>query len=339
MIMDRQKILREIIIGAAVLAALFVLPAIVPSKGLFDFLIRVSIFSIFALSLNLLIGNTGLVSFGHGIFIGSGAYSFGILMQSFTMPLPLAALGAILVSVAIAIVAALACSRLTHIYFSFLTLAIQMLFHAVILSWSSLTGGDQGLLGGVPRPPFLGINLTDPIHLYRTAIVLLFTLMLIMRIIVISPFGNALRLIRDNEARATALGIETRIYKFAVFIISGAIASVSGVLLCIHNSGAYPEFAYWTMSGDGIFMVMLGGAQSFLGPVLGAIMLIAMNDVVTSYTSHYGIFLGTIILITVLGLRKGVLDYLSDYVASRRTKQVSDVHGIAAKPEAVDVAH
>lgn len=315
--MTMGKFTKEILIGAAFLAVLLALPVIVGNKWFFDFVVRVSIFAIFALSLNLLIGNTGLVSFGHGIFLGCGAYAFGIIMQRYPMSVPLVALLAILVSTGLAVVAALACARLKHVYFSFLTLAIQMLFHAVILSWSSLTGGDQGLLGGVPRPPFLGINLVDPVHLYRTALVLFFVLMLAMRAIVLSPFGNALRLIRDNEERATAIGIDVRYYKFAVFVISGAIASVAGVLMCIHNSGAFPEFAYWTVSGDGIFMVMLGGAQTFLGPVLGAILLIAMNNVVTSYTSHYGLFLGAIILLTVLVLKKGLLDFFRDYLAQR----------------------
>lgn len=335
--MASRKLTREILAGAAVLAALLTLPTMIASAGLVDFLIRVSIFSIFALSLNLLIGQTGLVSFGHGTFIGSGAYAFGILMQSYPLSVPLAALLAVLISAAIAVVAALACVRLKHIYFSFLTLAIQMLFHAVILSWSSLTGGDQGLLGGVPRPPFLGINLVDPTHMYRTAIVICFVLMLLMRIVVLSPFGHALRLIRDNEDRATAIGIDTRYYRFAVFVLSGTIASVAGVLLCIHNSGAYPEFAYWTVSGDGIFMVMLGGAQTFLGPAVGAVILVAMNDVVTSYTSHYGLFLGSIILLTVLVLRKGLLDYLRDYLALRRAKSGADAQAVGAKGQ-IDAA-
>lgn len=336
--MELQKIGREIAIAALVLVALLILPSIVTKAGLIDFLIRVSIFSIFALSLNLLVGNAGLVSFGHGIFIGAGAYSFGILMQSYSLSVPTAALIAILISTGIAAVAALACVRLTHIYFSFLTLAIQMLFHAVILSWSSLTGGDQGLLGGVPRPPFMGISLTDPVHLYRTALVVFFVSAVLIRIIVVSPFGNALRMIRDNEARATAIGIQVGFYKFAVFVIAGAFGSVSGVLLCIHNSGAFPEFAYWTISGDGIFMVMLGGAQTFLGPIVGAIMLLTMNDFVTSYTSHYGIFLGVVILATVLGLRKGLLDFILDYLENRKAGlDQSNDHGVTGR-EAPDVA-
>ncbi|WP_053078774.1 branched-chain amino acid ABC transporter permease [Methylobacterium tarhaniae] len=141
-----------------------------------------------------------------------------------------------------------------------------------------------------------------------------------MRAVVLSPFGAALRLIRDNEARATAIGIDVNAYKFAVFVLSGAIASVAGVLMCVHNSGAFPEFAYWTVSGDGIFMVMLGGAQTFLGPVLGAVLLTAMNNVVTSYTAHYGLFLGATILLTVLVLKKGLLDFLRDRLAQRSAR-------------------
>lgn len=338
--MDIRKIGTEFAFGAIAIAILMMLPAVLSKAGLFDFIIRVSIFGIFALSLNLLVGNTGLVSFGHGVFMGAGAYAFGILMQSYSLSVPTAALISIAISTAIAAFAALACSRLSHIYFSFLTLAIQMLFHAVILSWSSLTGGDQGLLGGVPRPPFLGIDLTNPTHLYRTALFVFFVAAVLMRIIVISPFGHALRLIRDNDARAIAIGIEVSYYKFAIFVISGMFGSIAGVLLCIHNSGAFPEFAYWTVSGDGIFMVMLGGAQAYLGPVVGAVMLLAMNDLVTSYTSHYGIFLGLVILATVLGLRKGLLDYVIDIFASRRGNNRNGIGGSdTGLQEAPDAAH
>jgi branched-chain amino acid transport system permease protein len=316
--MKKMSLGGQITVSAVIVVLLFVLLPGVVRPSVIDFLIRVSIFGIFALSLNLLVGNAGLVSFGHGVFLGAGAYSYGILMQSYELSVPAAFASAVLISSMIGIVAAMACARLSHIYFSFLTLAIQMLFHAVILSWSSLTGGDQGLLGGIPRRPFLGIDLSDPVHLFRFALVSFFVCAVLMRIIVISPFGHAIRLIRDNEQRATAIGIRVNRYKFAIFVISGVFGSVAGVLMCIHNSGAYPDFAFWTISGDGIFMVMLGGTQNFLGPVVGAVMLLGMNDIVTSYTSHYGIFLGIVILVTVLGLRKGLLDYVLDYIAQRR---------------------
>ena len=124
--------------------------------------------------------------------------------------------------------------------------------------------------------------------------------------IVQSPFGYTLRLIRDNPARATSLGINVWAMRLAAFIIAGAFGSIGGVVMSLFVSGAFPDFAYWTISGEAIFMIMLGGTTLFLGPVAGAVMLLLLNDVVTKLTEHYGLVLGLIILLFALGLRKGL---------------------------------
>jgi branched-chain amino acid transport system permease protein len=133
-----------------------------------------------------------------------------------------------------------------------------------------------------------------------------------MRHIVQSPFGYTLRLIRDNPARATSLGINVWAMRLAAFIIAGAFGSIGGVVMSLFVSGAFPDFAYWTISGEAIFMIMLGGTTLFLGPVAGAVMLLLLNDVVTKLTEHYGLVLGLIILLFALGLRKGLADYLAE---------------------------
>jgi branched-chain amino acid transport system permease protein len=207
---------------------------------------------------------------------------------------------------------------LKEIYFAFVTLAFQMLIHSVILSWQSLTGGDQGLRGGIPRPPFLGIDLGNQLHLYIMSCALLVIGLLLMRQITQSPFGYTLRMIRDNAARASFIGINVWRAKLTVFVLAGVFASTGGVIMSLFVSGAYPDFAYWTISGEGIFINMLGGVTTFLGPMVGTVLLLVLNDTATRLTEHYGIVLGIVILFFALGLRRGLMDFAMEWYESRR---------------------
>ena len=185
-----------------------------------------------------------------------------------------------------------------------------MLFYSVIISWQSLTGGDQGLRGGIPRREIFGFELASQLHMYQFCAIVAVLGLLAMRHISASPFGQTLRMIRDNENRASFLGIVLWRARLWAFTIAGAFAGLGGVLAALFVSGAYPELADWPNSGQAIFAVMLGGINSFLGPVLGAMILLALNDVVTRITEYQGLVLGIVILTFTLGLRRGVLDFL-----------------------------
>jgi branched-chain amino acid transport system permease protein len=198
-----------------------------------------------------------------------------------------------------------------------------MLLHSLIIAWTPITGGDQGLTGGIPRPPFLGIRLDNYYHLYLFSSGLLVVCLLAMHHIVQSPFGYTLRMIRDNVSRAPFLGINVFRVRLMAYVIAGAFGAVGGMIMSLFVSGAFPDFAYWTISGEAIFMIMLGGLTVFLGPLVGAVMLLLLNDVVTKLTSHYGIVLGGIILLFALGLRKGVLDFVADMWRDRRQANLS----------------
>jgi branched-chain amino acid transport system permease protein len=323
---------RDLIIAGSALAALVVLPTIFPSKALFDFLLRFAAYALFATSLNLLVGYSGMVSFGHAMFFGIGAYSFVLLMQRTQIPIPIAFILTIGVAAVTAFVMGLICVRLKEIYFAFLTLAFQMLLYSLILLWVPLTGGDQGLSGGFPRPPFLGVELSNPRHLYLTVSTVLVVGLLLMRHIVESPFGYTLRAIRDNPVRAAFLGIDVERMKLVAFVLAGIFASIGGVILALFVVGAYPDFAYWTTSGDGIFMIMVGGITTFLGPTVGAAFLLLLNDVVTRLTDYYGLVLGPIIVLFALGLRRGVTDVLVEVwpFRERLAKPIKD--GVKGDP-------
>lgn len=310
--MTRRSLTLDIAVGGAALTLLALLPLVFPSKALVDFLIRGSALALFATSLNLLVGYGGMVSFGHGMFFGLGAYSFALLMQRTGMPIPAAFALALIMCAALAFMVGIICVRLKEIYFAFLTLAFQMLVHSVIILWVPLTGGDQGLRGGIPRPPFLGINLANQMHLYLMSCTLLITGLVLMHHLVQSPFGYTLRMIRDNAARASFLGVAVLRVRLTAFVLAGVFAGIGGVIMSLFVSGAYPEFAYWTISGEGIFMIMLGGLNSFLGPVVGTVILLVLNDFVTRVTEYYGLTLGAVILLFALGLRRGLLDAVVD---------------------------
>lgn len=292
------------------------------SRMLSDMIIHIGILGLFAVSLNLLIGYTGLIAFGHAMFYASGAYGFGLLMQTGHFSIPAAMCIAVIGSAVIATVVGLICMKTKEIYFAFLTLAIQMMFYSSILSWVSLTGGDQGLTGGFVKPPVLVLQMNNPDHVFMfiTAIILI-TLGILWHI-TRTPFGYALRMIRDNAARVEFLGMNVLRYRLAAFVIASAAASVAGALMSLYVSAAYPNFGYWTMSGEAIFMIMLGGLNTFLGPLVGAAILTLLNHGVTAYTEHYGLVLGSIILLYAMGLRKGLLDLIVDRWAERKTKRI-----------------
>ena len=317
----RSGLLRDLGMSGLLLAVLLVLPALIPHPALRDFLIYFMAYGLLAMSLNLLVGLTGLVSFGHAAYFATGAYAFGLLMQSGKVSIPVAFVATIAGTAILALVIGAICVRLKEIYFAFITLAFQMFIHSIILTWVSLTGGDQGLRGGIPRPVFLGVDLNDGRVLYSFCVFVFIACVMIMRQVWQSPFGYTLRMIRDNPARANFLGVNVPRVKLGIFVIAGAIASVSGILLALFVSGAYPEFGFWTTSGEAIFMIMLGGTQLFLGPLVGALLLQLLNHFVTVYTEYHGLVLGSVILLIVLGLRQGVADYVMEWWQDRRARR------------------
>ncbi len=301
---------REALIAAIVLAVLILIPIFSDSSAAVDFGIRLAAFAVFATSLNMLVGFGGMVSFGHALYFGAGAYSFGLIMKHFQLPIPLAFVLAVCFCATVAAVVGAICVRLKEIYFAFLTLAFQMLFHSIIISWTSLTGGDQGLMGGLPRPPFLGLDLVNPTDLYWFAVVVGVGSLLAMRYILQSPFGYTLRMVRDNPDRAKFLGVNVWRVKLLAFVLAGGFAGVGGIIMALLVSGAFPEFTYWTMSGEAVFMVLMGGVNTFIGPVLGAALLLGFNDVITRVTEHHGLALGAIILLFALVFKHGITDFI-----------------------------
>jgi branched-chain amino acid transport system permease protein len=313
------------------LLLLLVAAFFVPAAGsrYYTFLANdVVIWALFATSLNLLVGYTGLVSFGHAAYFGIGAYTTGILMKNVGVPFLLAFPAAGLVAGLFALVFGFFCVRLTRIYFAMLTLAFAQIVWAICFKWNEVTGGEQGM-PEIPYPsfdwveraaswlPFLGGYKTSE-YFYFLTLVLVAACLWLLRRVVGSPFGRMLTTIRENPERAEFIGVNVRRYELAAFVVAGVFAGFSGGLFGIFNRGVFPDFAYWTKSSEVLIMTLLGGMGTFLGPALGALVLIWLNQQIVSYTQYWPLILGTILVVLLFVFPGGIAGALES--AARRLR-------------------
>ena len=272
----------------------------------------VVIWALFATSLNLLVGYTGLVSFGHAAYFGIGAYTTGILMKKLGVPFLLAFPAAGVLAAAFALLFGLFCVRLTRIYFAMLTLAFAQIVWAICFKWNEVTGGEQGMpevpypdLAWMGRLPLLdGLRISD--HFYLLTVVLVALCLFLLHRVVRSPFGRMLTTIRENAERAEFIGVHVRRYELAAFVLAGAFAGLAGGLFGIFNRGVFPDFAYWTKSSEVLIMTLLGGMGTFYGPSVGALALILLNQQIVSYTEYWPFVLGTILVVLLFGFPGGL---------------------------------
>ena len=341
----RQPFIRAGAGALVILVVLLMVGAVYPGTWLLDTLTGLFASGLLVMSLHLLVGYTGLVSFGHAAYFASGGYIFGMLLQAPVFiamlgawSVPSAVLLALLGTALFSLLVGLICARLSEIYFAFLTLAFQMLFVSIIQGLVAYTGGDQGLTGGIQRPEFLGLDLVQAKDRFAFSAFLFVAGVLAIRLITLSSFGATLRMVRDNEVRTGFLGINTYRVKVIAFTIAGAIASLGGVILAVLTSAAYPEWASWSVSGEAIFMIMLGGLHSFYGPLLGVVVMRIINDVTQIYTTHTELTKGLAILFVVLVLRRGILDWIMDIFNVWRTKSDSPEKGSSSSKGSSDAA-
>jgi branched-chain amino acid transport system permease protein len=273
---------------------------------------QIAISGLFAVSLNLLLGTTGLVSFGHVAYFGIGAYVCGILMKTYAMPFVVALPAAAVGSALSALVFGFFCVRLTRIYFAMLTLAFSQIIWAICFKWNEVTGGDQGL-PDVPYPdldwmsaiPGLdGLGIAD--QFYLLTLLLVIVCLAAMLRITRSPFGRMLTTIRENPERAASIGLDVRGYELAAFVVAGGFAGIAGALFGIFNRGVFADYVYWPKSAEVMIMTILGGIEHFWGPVVGAATLVVLNQEVTSYTEYWPFLLGVILLVLLYAFPGGI---------------------------------
>jgi branched-chain amino acid transport system permease protein len=278
-------------------------------------------YAIALLGFNLLFGYAGLLSFGHAMFLGLGAYGAAVMagvlgIAQFEIVLVGVALAGLIVALPIGFL----CVRYTGIFFGMLTLAFGMLAHSVLFKFYHLTGGDSGMR--VPRMRILGLEfaaynkielLAGPFYYYCLG--LLVVAALIMWRIVHSPFGLHLRALRDNAQKAEYLGVRVRQFRLAAFAISAVYGAIGGAILGFRTGLADPELVNWTHSGHLVFMTVLGGFSSFLGPIVGALALTLLQDQLQSYTQYWRFVLGAILAAVVIFFPRGLAGLAADFGA------------------------
>jgi branched-chain amino acid transport system permease protein len=297
---------------AVAVAAVAAVPYVAPTYHVL-LMLPFMAYGVILLGLNLLFGYTGLVSFGHALFIGIGAYTGAFLTSRFGVrSLEVIVLTAAVLGAVVAAPVALLCVRYVKIYFGMLTLAFGMVFYTFVLKFYRVTGGDEGT--PYLRPSLLGFGLNDipktdyltgPYYYY--SLVVLVAAAAVMWRVVHSPFGLCLKTIRDNPAKAETLGIGVGRYRWYAFMISAVYAAVGGALLGAPIGNVDPTLAYWTHSGNIVFMTLLGGFASFFGPILGAFVFIYLEDFLkslapSSWRLIFGALLAAIVIFAPGGL-------------------------------------
>jgi branched-chain amino acid transport system permease protein len=298
------------------LAAIVLIPFVVrPVIGA-----EIWLFAIFGLGLNLLLGYTGLLSFGQSTFFGSAAYVAGWLLKHYAINVFLALGIGIGVGALSALLVGYLCVQRSGLYFIMLTFALNQLFFFIAYQWTSVTGGEDGM-PGVPRPAFLGIDFKDPMSYYIFVALLFLTSLWAMRRVVESPFGKILQAIRENEVRAAAVGYNVPRFKLAAFVIAGAFSGLAGVLYAMLFGIVPLEAIGFVTSGNVVFATLIGGSGSLYGPVIGSFVFIWLSESMSVVWERWPLLLGVAFVIVVLFLRGGVVEAWSRFWRWQSSRQ------------------
>lgn len=274
---------------------------------------------LFAVSLDLLLGYTGMLSFGHAAFWGGSAYATGLIALHTGLPYVVAVLGGALFAALLAVPIGYLAVRRTGIYFAMVTLAFAQLIYYVANQWRAVTGGENGLQG-IPRNVF-GAEVNDPFYFYYLAVPILLVALWCAWRVVHSRFGRVLVAIRENPARARALGYPVDRYKVMIFVISAFLAGVAGGVYALGHGFASLQEVYWTTSGNVVIMTILGGMGTLWGGLLGAAIIVLLHDyLATAGIDANELVTGMIFIVTVLAFRKGIWGTAEELLAKRRAK-------------------
>ena len=313
----------QAVLAIAGLALLAVLPAVL-SPYYVTLVLPALAYAIALLGFNLLFGYTGLLSFGHSAYFGVGAYAVALMVKYLDVTsMELHLLGAIVASILVTAIFGVACVRYTRIFFGILTMALSQVLWSLAFKFFWVTGGTDGLR--VPTPTLLGVvtGKGDKIaflsHAYYYYVLGLFLICVgLMWVIVNSPFGRALQAIRDNETRAQFIGIPIWRYRWIAFMLSGVFTGIAGALWVPLNGLTTPDILHWTFSGKIVFMAVLGGFRTFVGPIVGAVVYNYLESYAVGYTVYWQLFLGVILVVLVLSLPTGIVGTIERLAARRR---------------------
>ncbi len=283
---------------------LLLLPPILPRFYTY-ILAVIFVTALLAMSLNLVVGHGGMFQFHHAVFYGIGAYTVALIATKTALPLWIAFMIAPLSAAIVGLLIGWFCIRLTRLYFGMLQISLGSLIWAIVFRWYSFTGGDDGL-HSIPMPSLLS-SLTRS---YYFILIILFICLVVLYMILKSPFGSTLQAIRDNPQRCEAVGINVRRHQLAAIVIATFFAGVAGVLFVVLERSVFPDLLFWVLSLEVFIMCLLGGWFTFAGPALGAAIMMALRTFVGIYTEYWTLILGIILILLIFFLPEGVMGYV-----------------------------
>jgi branched-chain amino acid transport system permease protein len=287
--------------------ALFVLLLILPifaTRFYIYILAVIFVTALLAMSLNLVVGHGGLFQFHHGVFYGVGAYTAGLILAKTSMPWWLAFFSGPIAAALAGLLIGMFCVRLNKLYYGMLQISLGSLLWAIAFRWYSLTGGDDGI-HGIPVPDFISSTQSS----YYFVLILLAICLVIMFLILKSPFGCTLQAIRDNPQRCSAVGINVRRHQLIAIVIATFFAGIAGVLFVVVEGSIFPDLLFWVLSLEVFIMCLLGGWFTFGGPILGAAIIVSLRTFVGIYTEYWTLILGVILILLIFFLPDGIMGY------------------------------
>lgn len=275
-------------------------------------LTQIFVASLVAVAFNLLLGTTGLLSFGQAAFYGVGAYTVGLLATKAGFSTLPALLLAPVFAAAVAGLIGFFCVRLSGVHFAMLTLAFGQLVFTIAFKWYGFTGGDNGIQGIPVRPLPGGVEIGSTQAMYYFALAVVGVSVEILRRIRSSPFGATLKAIRENGQRAAYLGVNVKLFQWIAFVIAGAFTGLAGGLYALMEKSITPDIIHWTKSGEPVFMTIIGGIYTFAGPMVGAVVFTVLNSYLVAWTEKWALVLGIVLLVMVLLLPGGVVGFVNE---------------------------
>jgi len=303
---------------AGLFIVLLILPPIIPR--FYTYIIALMfVTGLLAMSLNMVVGHGGMFQFHHCAFYGVGAYSLALILTKTTLPMWVGFVAGPIVAALVGLLIGWLCVRLNRLYFGMLQISLGSLIWAIVFRWYSLTNGDDGI-HGIPMPSILS-SLNSS---YYFILIVLAICLVGMYLIFKSPFGTTLQAIRDNPQRCEAVGVNVRRHQLAAIVIATFFSGVAGVLFVVLERSVFPDLLFWVLSLEIFIMCLLGGWFTFLGPMLGAAITVALRTFVGIYTEYWTLILGVILILLIFFLPEGVLGYFIEKFKERGTNAMQE---------------
>ena len=288
---------------AGILVVLFILPLFAPRFYVY-ILALIYVTALLAMSLNMVVGYGGMFQFHHAVFYGVGAYAVALMITKTSMPAWIGFMAGPVAAAVTGLIIGWFCVRLTKLYFGMLQISLGSLIWAIVFRWYGFTGGDDGI-HGVPMPSLIS-SLNSS---YYFILIILIVCLVLMYMIIKSPFGSTLQAIRDNSQRCEAVGINVRRYQLGGIVVATFFAGVAGVLFVALERSVFAEMLFWVMSLEIFIMCLLGGWFTFAGPILGAAVTVALRTFVGRYTEYWTLILGVMLILVIFFLPEGVMGF------------------------------